>query len=98
MMSEDAMSDQEAQPSATAPEPTVTVATPPKTAEAEQPVRMPRSFEFAGAVIGERPLARWLVPVSDLVNRHFLVATVALWVVLVVSALLGWLWPAVVAY
>lgn len=98
MMSEDAMSDQEAQPSAAAPEPTVTVPTPPKTAEAEQPVRMPRSFEFAGAVIGERPLARWLVPVSDLVNRHFLVATVALWVVLVVSALLGWLWPAVVAY
>ena len=92
------MSDEDSLPISAVTEDTVTIGTAPKAAEAEQQVRMPRSFEFAGAVIGERPLARWLVPISDLANRYFLPVTGAFWVVLVLSALFGWLWPAVVAY
>lgn len=92
------MSDEDSLPISAVTEDTVTIESAPKAAQAEQQVRMPRSFEFAGAVIGERPLASWLVPVSDFVNRHFLPVTGALWVILVLSALLGWVWPAVIAY
>lgn len=92
------MSDEDSLPISAVTEDTVTIGSAPKAAEAEQAVRMPRSFEFAGAVIGERPLASWLVPISDFVNRRFLPVTGVLWVILVLSALLGWVWPAVVAY
>ena len=92
------MSDELSQPIATAAEDTVTISGSPKATEAQQRVRMPHSFEFAYAVIGERPLARWLVPIAGFVGRRFLIVTAGLWGVMVVSALFGWLWPAVVAY
>ena len=92
------MSDEQSLPIGTGFEDTVTISGSPKAAEAEQRVRMPHSFEFAGAVIGERPLARWLAPIADFAGRRFLIVTGLLWGLLVVSALVGWLWPAVVAY
>lgn len=92
------MSDEESLPISTVFEDTVAISGMPKGSETEQRVRMPRSFEFACAVIGERPLAGWLVPVSHLVGRWFLVVTGVLWVVLVLAAVAGWLWVAVVAY
>ena len=66
--------------------------------EAEQAIRMPQSFEFAGAVIGEKQLPGWLVPVSNLLERFYLHTAGALVAVLVLSLLLGWLWVGVVAY
>ena len=92
------MSDELSQPIATAAEDTVTISGSPKATEAQQRERMPHSFEFAYAVIGDRPLARWLVPIAGFVGRRFLIVTAGLWGVLVVSALFGWLWPAVVVY
>ncbi|MFT3859843.1 CDP-glycerol glycerophosphotransferase family protein [Micropruina sp.] len=92
------MSDEESLPISTVFEETVAVSGPPKAAQAEQRVRMPRSFEFARAVIGERRLSAWLVPVSDFVGQNFLAVTGALWGVMVLSALAGWLWPGVISY
>jgi hypothetical protein len=79
-------------------EDTVAITAAPQAGEAVQRVRMPQSFEFASAVIGERPLSPWLRVVADLVGRRYLAIQLGLWVVLVVSALAGWLWPGVVAY
>lgn len=92
------MSDEDSLPLAMVTEDTVSISMGGTPATAQQRVRMPRTFDFARAVIGERPLVPWLVPVSDYVGSHFLVVTGALWGVLVISALAGWLWPAVVAY
>ena len=92
------MSDEESLPINTVFVDTVAISGMPKASDTEQPVRMPRSFEFACAVIGERPLAGWLTPIATFVGRWFLVVTGALWAVLVIAALFGWLWVAIVAY
>ena len=92
------MSDEESMPLSMVTEDTVSISMSSGPPSAEQKVRMPRTFEFAHAVIGDRKLASWLVPVSAFVSRRFVAVTVGLWAVLVVCALAGWLWPAVVAY
>ena len=92
------MSDEDSLPIDSVMEDTVSISGTPKAAEAEQGVRMPRSFEFASAVIGERPLAGWLVRIASLVGRYFIPVTAVLWAVLALSALFGWLVPAVIAY
>ena len=92
------MSDEDSLPIDSVMEDTVSISGTPKAAEAEQGVRMPRSFEFASAVIGERPLAGWLVRIASLVGRYFIPVTAVLWSVLALSALFGWLVPAVIAY
>ena len=83
------MSDEESLPINTVFVDTVAISGMPKASDTEQPVRMPRSFEFACAVIGERPLAGWLTPIATFVGRWFLVVTGALWAVLVIAALFG---------
>lgn len=66
--------------------------------EAQQPIRMSQSFEFASAVLGQKPLPGWMEPLSGFVKRFYLPVLGVWWALLVVAVLAGWLWLGVVAY
>ena len=92
------MSDDDSAPTVVEAEDTTTVSASTSANDAEQAIRMPQSFEFAGSVLGERALPTWMVPVSDAVNRYFPHAAGALVVLQVVCLIFGWLWVGVVVY
>lgn len=92
------MSDEESLPIDVVTDDTVAIGAEPGAGAGEQRVRMARSFEFAYAVIRERPLPGWLTALAALTGRNYIAITAALWAIMVLAALAGWIWVAVVSY